>query len=117
MDVSPTIPRLPLSAEERSDLFLTTKEAMNNTLRHSGASEVWLGIRMTSGELRILLRDNGRGFDPEAAKSNGGNGLSNMRARAARTGGRIEFRTAPGKGTEISIAVSFSGRREIPEGS
>lgn len=117
MDVSPTIPRLPLSAEERSDLFLTTKEAMNNTLRHSGASEAWLGIRMISGELRITLRDNGRGFDPDAAKSNGGNGLSNMRARVARTGGTIEFRTSPGDGTEISIAVSFSGRREIPEAS
>ncbi|MBP8257871.1 MAG: hypothetical protein KAX37_11140, partial [Opitutaceae bacterium] len=53
LDISPAIPRLPLSAEERSDLFLTTKEAMNNMLKHSGASEASLRIRMITGELRI----------------------------------------------------------------
>ncbi|MBP8257900.1 MAG: hypothetical protein KAX37_11285, partial [Opitutaceae bacterium] len=115
LDISPAIPRLALSAEERSDLFLTTKEAMNNILKHSGASEASLRIRMIAGELRITLCDNGCGFDPHTATSSGANGLSNMRARVARTGGTIEFRTAPGKGTEVSIAVSFRGRKELPE--
>lgn len=115
MDVPSDVPRLPLTAEERSDLFLTTKEVMNNLLKHSGATEAWLRIRMEGGELRITLRDNGRGFDPDTAMTAGGNGLANMRTRVARAGGKLELRTAPGQGTEISIVVSFAGRKEVPE--
>lgn len=114
MDVAPQIPRLPLSAEERSDIFLTTKEAMNNILKHSGASETLLRVRMHGSDLTITLQDNGRGFDPQAAASAGGNGLTNMRTRIARAHGRLEWRTAPGQGTEISIVVSFVGRKELP---
>jgi len=114
LDVAGDVPRLPLTAEERSDIFLTTKEAMNNILKHSGATEAWLRIRMEGGGLRISLRDNGRGFDPATAAA-GGNGLANMRARIARAGGSLEWRTQPGEGTEIVVVVSFPGRKELPE--
>jgi len=114
MDIAPQIPRLPLSAEERSDIFLTTKEAMNNILKHSGATETLLRVRMHDSELTITLQDNGRGFDPQVAASAGGNGLTNMRTRITRAHGRLEWRTAPGQGTEISIVVSFAGRKELP---
>jgi ligand-binding sensor domain-containing protein/signal transduction histidine kinase len=116
MDIPPGIPRLPLTAEERSDIFLTTKEAMNNILKHSGATEAELGIRMEGSALRIELRDNGRGFDPAAAAT-GGNGLANMRTRIARARGTIAWRTRPGAGTEIVIVVPFAGRKELPEPS
>ena len=109
------IPRLPLTAEERSDLFLTTKETMNNILKHSGATEAWLRIRMEQGALRIVLQDNGRGFDPAAAAATGGNGLANMRTRIARVRGSLEWRPAPGGGTEVVMVVSFPGRKELPE--
>jgi signal transduction histidine kinase/ligand-binding sensor domain-containing protein len=115
LDILPGIPRLPLSAEERSDIFLTAKEAMNNILKHSGASEAWLRVRMEGSALRIELRDNGNGFDPAAAAGAGGNGLANMRARIARVRGTLEWRTAPGQGTEIIVVASFAGRRELPE--
>jgi signal transduction histidine kinase len=117
MDVAAGIPRLPLTAEERSDIFLTTKEAMNNILKHSGATEVWLRVRMEAERLQITLRDNGRGFDPATAMVAGGNGLANMRTRIARARGTLEWRTAPGEGTEIVIVVSFAGRKELPESS
>jgi signal transduction histidine kinase len=115
MEIPPDIPRLPLTAEERSDIFLTTKEAMNNILKHSGATEAVLQIRMQDRELQITLRDNGRGFDLAAAAASGGNGLANMRTRIARAGGSVEMRTAPGQGMEIRIVVSFTGRKELPE--
>ncbi len=114
LDVSADIPRLPLRAEERSDIFLTTKEAMNNILKHSGATEAVLRVRMHGRELRITLQDNGRGFDPSAAAASGGNGLANMRTRIARARGRVEWRTAPAQGTEITIVVSFDDRKELP---
>jgi signal transduction histidine kinase len=115
LDLPPGIPRLPLTAEERSDIFLTMKEAMNNVLKHSGATEAWLRIRMEDDQLRISLRDNGRGFAPAAAATTGGNGLANMRTRVARAHGTLTCRTAAGEGTEIVIAVSFAGRKELPE--
>lgn len=117
MDVPPGIPRLPLTAEERSDIFLTTKEAMNNILKHSGATEAGLRVRMEGEVLRIELRDNGRGFDPATGAAAGGNGLANMLARIARARGTLEWRTAPGQGTEIVVVVSFAGRKELPEPS
>lgn len=111
MDITPDVPRLPLSAEERSDIFLTTKEAMNNLLKHSGATEAVLRIRMEGSELHVTLRDNGRGYEPATADH--GNGLANMRTRIARARGRLDVRTAPGQGTEITIVVSFAGRKEL----
>jgi signal transduction histidine kinase/ligand-binding sensor domain-containing protein len=113
MDITPDVPRLPLTAEERSDIFLTTKEAMNNLLKHSGATEASLRIRMENRALHITLRDNGRGFDPATATD--GNGLANMRTRIARARGTLEMRAAPGQGTEITIVVSFAGRKEMAE--
>jgi len=115
MDIPADIPRLALTAEERSDLFLTTKEVMNNMIKHSGATEAWLRIRVTGDELSITLRDDGRGFDPGAVVSAAGNGLANMRERVARAGGSFGLLTAPGEGTEISVVVSFAGRKEVSE--
>jgi signal transduction histidine kinase/ligand-binding sensor domain-containing protein len=114
LDLPADIPRLPLRAEERSDIFLTTKEAMNNILKHSDATEAFLRVRMDGRELRITVQDNGRGFDPHAATATGGNGLTNMRTRIARARGQVEWRTAPGQGTEITIVVSFDDRKELP---
>lgn len=111
MDIAAEIPRLPLTAEERSDLFLTGKEAMNNILKHSGATAAWLRIRMEGATLHVTITDNGRGYDPTAADH--GNGLANMRHRIARVRGQLQVRTAPGQGTEISIVVSFAGRKEL----
>jgi len=114
LDIAPGIPRLPLRAEERSDIFLTTKEAMNNILKHSGATEAILRVQMHGRELRITLQDDGRGFDLHAAAAASGNGLSNMRTRIERARGRLAWRTAPGEGTEITIVVSFDDRKELP---
>jgi signal transduction histidine kinase/ligand-binding sensor domain-containing protein len=115
LDVATAIPRYPLTAEERSDLFLTAKEAMNNILKHAGATEAWLRIRMHEDELHITITDDGRGFDLATAENAGGNGLTNMKMRLARVHGTIVWQSTPGQGTKIAIAVSFAGRKENSE--
>lgn len=117
LEIAADIPRYALTAEERSNLFLTAKEAMNNILKHSGATEAWLRIAMVGGELRLRIADNGRGFDPAAPAAVEGNGLANMRARLQRMRGTIGLRSIPGQGTEIEIVVSFAGRTETAEPS
>ena len=56
-----------------------------------------------AGQWRFEIRDNGVGFDP--ATETAGNGLKNMRARAARMRGTIEIRSGPGDGTTLVLAI------------
>jgi signal transduction histidine kinase/ligand-binding sensor domain-containing protein len=105
LDVAGEIPRLPLSPDERSNLFLTAKEAINNIVKHSGATEVWVGIHMDGPNFCISIRDNGRGFDPAAPENAKRNGLANMRSRIRDLNGSFAIESVPGEGTTISISV------------
>jgi signal transduction histidine kinase/ligand-binding sensor domain-containing protein len=110
LDLPLQIPSCPLSAEIRHNLFLAFKEAVNNILRHSAATEVRLSLRIESHAFLWEIEDNGRGFDPEAAElaqpgGASGNGLRNMRRRLREFGGRFEIHSAPGKGTRIVLIV------------
>lgn len=94
------LPRLPLRADIRHNVFLAIKEALNNVLKHAGATEVWLRLKLTASEVCLEVEDNGRGFNPDPA-SGGGNGLRNMRSRLAECGGRADLAAAPGQGTRL----------------
>jgi ligand-binding sensor domain-containing protein/two-component sensor histidine kinase len=99
-DVPTSLPSLPLSAELRHNVFLALKEAFNNVLKHSGATEVWLKLSLDAASARVSVEDNGRGFDVTRIAP-GGNGLENMRSRLVECGGRMELLSAPGQGTTV----------------
>jgi ligand-binding sensor domain-containing protein/signal transduction histidine kinase len=94
------LPRLPLRADVRHNVFLAIKEALNNVLKHSGASEVWLRLKLLDASVCVEVEDNGRGFNADSAAT-AGNGLKNMQSRLAECGGRRELASAPGQGTRI----------------
>jgi signal transduction histidine kinase len=94
------LPNRPLGAEARHNVFLAFREALNNVLKHSGATELWVRLLVNPAEVCLEVEDNGRGFEPDQTVS-GGNGLNNMRVRLAESGGRAEFVSAPGRGTKI----------------
>jgi signal transduction histidine kinase len=98
LDVPTALPDLALASPVRHGLFLAVKEALNNAVKHSGASEVWLRVNCSAVELRLEVEDNGRGFDVAQAEGTG-NGLRNLRRRMEAVGGRTELRSAPGQGT------------------
>lgn len=89
--------RLPM--DYRQNLYLIFKEALHNSLRHSGCQEIELSVALHGRRLEVVLRDDGRGFDPE--RGSGGNGLDNMRTRAARIGGALRIDAAPDRGTSV----------------
>jgi len=93
-----------MDSRQRHQLFLVFKEALNNVVRHSNASEVRLGIRMEQGELLFSIADNGRGL-PSQTCSGDMDGLSNMRTRIEKLGGRFEINGEPGKGTRLRFRV------------
>ena len=79
------------------------KEAIANAAKHSGASELWLRVAVEEHRLRLVIEDNGKGFDPLAPS--GRNGLKNMQARMSKLGGRCAVSSAPGKGARVSFEL------------
>jgi len=93
-----------LVAKERHGLFLAFKEALNNIVRHSGATEVQVKIDVSDRELIIMVADNGHGFDTAAPLASG-EGLSGMRRRVKDFGGSCVIRSQSGTGTEVEFRL------------
>jgi ligand-binding sensor domain-containing protein/signal transduction histidine kinase len=101
------VPALNLPAETRHNLFLLVKEALNNALKHSGATEVRVEVSVENALVRILVEDNGEGFDLAAPAHRKGNGLDNMRKRIENLGGRFEIASTPGRGTSLKCVLKL----------
>ena len=86
-------------------LFHIGQEALTNAVRHGCASHITVTLTYTSSHVRLRIRDDGQGFDVQQA--NEGFGLTGLRERAARAGGKLTIRSKSGRGTEISVAVNL----------
>ena len=107
MDLPARLPDYPLPTEDRHNLFMAVKEALNNVLKHAEATEVRIGLSVDQSRLTILVSDNGRGFWP-AQVDGKGDGLSNMKERLQRIGGNLVLESEPGKGTRIRMQANGS---------
>jgi len=89
------------------EIYFIGREALANAFRHSGATEVVVEVEYTTTHLRILVRDNGCGVDPQVLNSGreGHWGLSGMRERAERIGGKLKVLSLASAGTEIHLSV------------
>lgn len=105
IDMAGDIPPIPLTPEQRSNLFLTAKEAMSNIVKHSGATEARLRIKMEGDCFCVSIEDNGRGFQPDAMKNGKRNGLTNMRSRIEELHGLFSLSSVLGKGTAVSFSI------------
>jgi len=95
--------RMPKGIEDH--LFRIVQEALSNTLRHSKASRLELKLkRLSDHNIRLMVHDNGVGFEPNEAK-HASYGIQSMKERVNEIGGSIHIITAPGKGTRIEIRV------------
>ena len=88
--------------EHRQHLYLIFKEAINNCITHSDCSEISLDASVKGNNLRMVLKDNGKGFCPDKV-SGGGNGLSNIKSRAEIIGGALSVFSKIGEGTTIQF--------------
>lgn len=93
--------RFPLGMEKRRNLYLLFKEAINNSVKYSGNTELSVSLKRAGDTLVLTITDKGKGFDPELTRS--GNGLVNMRERARLIGGQLTVQSAPGQGTTIIL--------------
>lgn len=106
------VPELSVRSEVRHNLFLAVKETLHNAVKHSGANEVRVTLQFVPGGFRLIVTDNGAGFDPKRVNRGSeinrpapGNGLRNLRSRLAQINGRSEIHSAPGEGTRVEFFV------------
>jgi signal transduction histidine kinase/ligand-binding sensor domain-containing protein len=97
-----------LSPESALRLFRVCQEGLNNVVKHSGATTLWVELTREATSVRLTIRDDGKGFEPGAAvptTKGGGFGLMGMTERARMMGGDLTVVSAPGKGTTVTIVV------------
>jgi signal transduction histidine kinase len=104
LDVEPEIPALPFALPVRRNLFLAVKEAINNAAKHSEATELYLHIHRQGEGLKVVVEDNGKGFDPSLANPER-NGLGNMAQRMAEVGGACHMWGQPGAGCRVEFIL------------
>lgn len=95
-----------LDSSRRKNVFLIFKEAINNTVKYSGATSVAIDLTSDARSLKMKITDNGKGFDVE--NDGNGNGLRNMKARAEASGGNAAVTSSQGKGTTIAIEIPLT---------
>lgn len=94
-------------------IFLVTREALFNAMRHSGATTIEVEVEYLPHKLRVVVRDNGSGFDLRVLQSPQHShwGLVGMRERAASIAAQLRVLSRPGAGTEIELSVPLEAAR------
>jgi len=106
-DVFNTIPK-----EIGLTLLRVLQEALHNALKHSGVRLVEVQLRKVSGEIHLVVRDGGRGFETEAALQGKGLGLTSMRERVRLVNGMIAIDSTPMGGTTIHVRVPLESKHD-----
>ena len=95
----------------RDEIYKISAEAMRNAFRHADAKQVAVAVHYENEQIRLRVRDDGKGIDAEVLSRNaseGHYGIPGMRERAAIMGGNLELRSEVGGGTEVELCVPAS---------
>lgn len=109
-EISGDLPRL--SSDKEIMIFRIIQEVFNNIIKHAGASRIIVQLQEFSDQIRIIIQDNGRGFDKIVMEtennSRTGLGIRNMENRAKMIGASIQFSSAPGGGTLVTLTHNIN---------
>ncbi|MGA8242610.1 MAG: ATP-binding protein, partial [Desulfobacterales bacterium] len=106
--------KLALNDDEAPDyskivIYRVLQEALNNALRHSGADTIRVSLEAVNDRIRLCVKDNGCGFDPDEAMQGSdpfsGYGLKGMSDRAEVIGGSLSLDSSPGQGTTVCLEL------------
>ena len=103
------VEKLPPEYEEQ--LFYIAQEALNNSLRHSHATEVVLHIQVDKDSVVLAVEDDGKGFDPDGDSA--GMGLLNMHERAESINGILTITSAPQQGTHVTVSAPINPQENV----
>ncbi|WP_171037866.1 ligand-binding sensor domain-containing protein [Dyadobacter luticola] len=97
----PRLENRKLAMQVRKNLYLVFKEALNNAAKYAECSAVHVQIMQEENRVKMVIRDNGKGFDSSVGKR--GNGITNMQQRAAQMHGHLKIESGKGEGTTITL--------------
>lgn len=92
-----------LGDEAEVAIFRVVQEALTNIRRHAAARNASVLVRRLPGRVRVVVEDDGQGFDPSAPT--GRLGIAGIRERVALLGGTATFQSSPGKGTTVVVEI------------
>jgi len=97
--------------KDEAAIFAIVQEAVHNALKHAHADNIWVRLAEQGGELMVVVRDDGMGFDAAAVESDyeqrGSLGMVNIRERAELIGGHLTLKSVPGQGTEVMVRAPW----------
>ena len=101
LNIDEHLNNIKLGMEERKNFWLIYKEALNNAVKYSNATTVFISLQFVNGFIVLTVKDDGDGFDIN--KINSGNGLKNMHQRAAFLKGELKIISAHDNGTKVEL--------------
>jgi len=112
VDVKVKVQGIPvrLASSMEMNLLRIGQEAVGNATKHGHAQNIEIALSYSSGNVRLCVRDDGRGFDPTETASTGHFGLLDMRERARCLGCDLQIDSQPGAGTAITVEVPINSQ-------
>lgn len=103
LDLPGSLPIVSSAVEQC--IYRTAQEAIANVAHHANARTLIVRLVQDGDNIRLTVRDDGRGFDPEDIEGIGHYGLRGMRERAALSGGTLTIKSTPGVGTRVHLRI------------
>lgn len=94
-----------LSQHVEIDIFRVIQEFINNALQHGKAEKIWMKFQHNKSHARIVLKDNGQGFELSEGLASPGRGLYNVQSRIKSHGGEVRIKSSPGNGAEYQLTL------------
>lgn len=99
----------PISEQVRALLYRASRELLTNISKHAQAADVFIRISRTNGSIRLVMEDNGKGFDlaqlEQRIHQQQGFGLLSIRERVTHVGGTFAIESQPGQGTKVTLTA------------
>lgn len=103
---------MKLDKQKELILFRIVQETIHNIIKHAEAKKIWAGIHFMDDTMRIVIKDNGKGFDLSPLNETGnhsfGLGLRNMNSRATLIGAKFSVSSTIGNGTEVYLQLPIN---------
>lgn len=111
LHIDPDLPELP--RDHAGHILAITRETLSNIARHSNATRAVIELFANDGTATLIVGDNGRGFDVDAARNSRQRGLGNLRARAEQVGGRLILTSEEGTGTRVTAELPLNREDQV----
>jgi signal transduction histidine kinase len=106
LDFDESLNALKLGMAERKNFYLFYKEAINNVVKYADGRNVSISLLLSNSNIKLSIQDDGKGFDLN--RKSEGNGLNNMKKRAADLKGKFKIHSSANKGTTVQLIFAYS---------